>query len=163
VGRMKLQQTYVYVVRQSPCTQRFHGALVGGILCVYIGSLVESLNAMTVAEIILGPHHTLELARGHSRMQVWSSATIDGRTFAGDPGAVPQSICLPHRYMIHNQGNSSTVFELEAIQDNEFCHLAPRRYKYGPFVFMCVGLNCFSTLLIAFESRSCGNVRKGLS
>lgn len=45
---------------------------------MYVGSLVESLNAMTVAEIILGPHHKLELTRGHSRMQVWSSANIDG-------------------------------------------------------------------------------------
>lgn len=78
MGRMKLQQAYVYAVRQSPCTQRSHGGLVGGILCVYVGSLVESLNAMTVAEIILGPHHKLELTRGHSRMQVWSSANIDG-------------------------------------------------------------------------------------
>lgn len=51
--------------------------LVGAIHCVYVDSLVESLNAMTVAEIKLGPHHTLELARGHSRMQVWSSANID--------------------------------------------------------------------------------------
>lgn len=78
MGRMKLQQAYVYVVRRSPFTQRSHGVLVGGILCMYVGSLVESLNAMTVAEIVSGPHHTLERARGHSRMQVWSSANIDG-------------------------------------------------------------------------------------
>ena len=48
--------------------------MAGGIICEYAGSLVESLNAMTVAESVLEPHHTLELARGHSRMQVWSSA-----------------------------------------------------------------------------------------
>lgn len=76
VGRMKLQQG-LYVVRRSPCTPRSHGVLVGGILWVHVGSLVESLDVMTVAESILGPHHTLKLARGHSRMQVWSSANID--------------------------------------------------------------------------------------
>jgi hypothetical protein len=62
---MKLQQAYVYVVRQ-----RLSGVLVGRIICVYTGSAVGSWNAMTVADVILGPHHTLELARGHSRMQV---------------------------------------------------------------------------------------------
>lgn len=48
--------------------------IVSGIICAYVGFHVERLNTMTVAEIILGPHHTLDLARGHSRMQVRSSA-----------------------------------------------------------------------------------------
>ena len=77
MGRMKLQQAYEYVVQQTPCTQRSYGVLVGEMLYVYFDSRVEGLDAMTVAEITLRPHHTLELTRGHSRMQVWSSANID--------------------------------------------------------------------------------------
>lgn len=61
-----------------PANRGLIGVLLACILRVDNRSLVRILNVMTVAESILGPYHTLELARGHSRMQVWSSEIADG-------------------------------------------------------------------------------------
>lgn len=87
-----------------PCTFILIGVSNARSLHTDSSSFVRNLYAMTVAEGKLGPHYALELVRGHSRMQVWSSANFDVQRFAGNPGAVPQSVPVTQIYHLSSEG-----------------------------------------------------------